>query len=409
MEVHGGQLTSSRLSRLNRNSLNHNSTVTNSKLPHRHPETLAAQALGREDPRTGAVVQPINVSTTFAREPDYSLPDNRSYLRDQGPTQELVEQMICALEGGVDALSFSSGLAACPAPFLSLNHGDHVVVSDTIYHGVMSWLEEFAEDRGLHFSLFRAGDIDDFEQKIIAGQSRLVWLETPANPSWEITDIQAIANIAHKHDMLVAVDSTCATPVLTRPIEHGADIVCHSATKFLNGHSDVLAGMLVSAIDNSLWQRIRQHRLLAGSTLGSLDAFLLQRGIRTLYVRVQRQCENAMAVAQFLQQHDRIEKVFYPGLPGNPGHEVAAKQMQDGFGGMLSVLVKGGKEEAIAMLGRARVFKRATSLGGVESLLEHRRSSEPETSKTPDNLVRISVGIEHIDDLLGDLEAMLEG
>ena len=374
-----------------------------------HAQTLAAQSLGHESPITGAVVPDISVSTTFARNPDYSLPDNRSYLRDHGPTQEQAEQVLAALEGGVEALSFSSGLAACTAPFHALEHGDHVVVSDTIYHGVMSWLETFAASRGLSWSLFKAGDTDDFIAKVQRGKTRLAWIETPANPTWMITDIAAIAEIAHQHDALLAVDSTCATPVLTRPLSLGADIVCHSATKYLNGHSDLLAGMLVTNKDSEYWQRIRKHRLLAGCTLGSLDAYLLQRGMRTLFIRVKQQCENAMAIARFLETRSEIECVLYPGLEGFPGHRIAAAQMQGGFGGMLSILVKGGKAEALDVLSRAKVFKRATSLGGVESLMEHRKSSEPETSPTPENLIRVSVGIEHIDDLLGDLTQMLSG
>lgn len=373
------------------------------------PETLAAQALGQVDPETGALVPPIHVSTTFARLPDYSLVDGRSYIRDHGPTQEQVESVVCELEGGADAISFSSGLAACTAAFHALKSGDHVVVSDTIYHGVLNWLEQFAIDRGLEYSLFPAGNIEQFEKLIRPNQTRLVWLETPANPTWAITDIAAFSAVAHRYDVCVAVDSTCATPALSQPIRWGADLVCHSATKYLNGHSDVLAGMLVTASKDSLWERIRQHRLLAGSTLGSLEAFLLLRGIRTLFVRVHKQCENAMALAQFVEAHYAVERVYYPGLPSDPGHQVASRQMRGGFGGMLSILVSGGRQQAIDVACRAKVFKRATSLGGVESVLEHRKTSEGDLTNTPENLIRISAGIEHIDDLLADLKRMLDG
>lgn len=371
------------------------------------PETLAAQALGLEDPVSGALVPPVHMSTTFARRDDYSLPDDRSYIRDHGATQEQVEQVIRDLEGGYDAISFSSGLAACTAPFHALEAGDHVLVSDTIYHGVLSWLAEFAEARGIGYDLFPAGDLERFAGMIRPGVTRLVWLETPANPVWTVTDIAAVSTITHARGIRVAVDSTCATPVLTRPIEFGADFVCHSATKYLNGHSDVLAGLLVAAADSAYWQRIRRHRLLAGSMLGSMEAWLLLRGLRTLYLRVRQQSANALALAGWLAEHPCVEQVFYPGLPRDPGHETACRQMSGGFGGMLSILVPGGRSEAVAVACRASVFKRATSLGGVESVLEHRKSSEGDVTSTPENLIRISAGIEHIDDLIGDFSRML--
>lgn len=371
------------------------------------PETLAAQALGQEDKETGALVPPIHVSTTFARRSDYSLADDRSYVRDHGPTQEQVEDLLCQLENGEDAISFSSGLAACTAAFHVLDSGDHVVVSDTVYHGVLNWLEQFAAARGLVYTLFRAGDLEDFEKSIKPGNTRLAWLETPANPTWAITDIAAFSEVAHRYDVLVAVDSTCATPVLTQPIQFGADLVCHSATKYLNGHSDVLAGMLVTARKDALWQKIRQHRLLAGSMLGSIESFLLMRGMRTLFVRVRNQCANAMALARFADTHAGVEKVHYPGLDSDPGHGVASTQMQGGYGGMLSILIPGGKARAIEVACRAKVFKRATSLGGVESVLEHRKTSEGDLTNTPENLIRISAGIEHVDDLVDDLAQML--
>ncbi|MBX2869921.1 MAG: aminotransferase class I/II-fold pyridoxal phosphate-dependent enzyme [Acidiferrobacterales bacterium] len=370
-------------------------------------ESLVVQSLGKEDAETGAIVKPIHLSTTYARRPDYSLIAEKTYIRDHGPTQEDAESVVCALEGGVDAISFASGLAACTAPFHALSAGDHIVISGTVYHGTLAWLEQFAESRGLSFTTFIAGDVDDFKRQIIPGKTKLAWVETPANPTWVVTDIAVISEIAGANSIAVAVDSTCATPVLTRPLSLGADLVCHSATKYLNGHSDVLAGMLVTAEDNELWQRIRQHRLLAGGTLGSLDAYLLSRGMRTLYVRVRQQCENALTIAHALDSHSSVESVMYPGLESHTGHRVATSQMSGGYGGMLSFTVPGGKEEAIEMISRARVFKRATSLGGVESVLEHRKSVEPPSSKTPDNLIRVSVGIENVDDLLADFNRML--
>ena len=371
-------------------------------------QTLAVQALGWQDEQTGGVIRPIHVTTTFARNPDYSLPDDRAYLRDHGPTQAHVESVLCALEGGFEALSFASGMAACTAPFHALRQGDHALVSDTVYHGVLSWLAEFAAARGIEYDLFAAGNLEHVAQAIRPGRTRLVWLETPANPSWAITDIAAISEIAHAAGALVAVDSTVATPVLTRPIEHGADIVCHSATKYLNGHSDVMAGMLVAAKDSDYWQTIRKHRLYAGSVLSSIDAYLLLRGMRTLYLRVAEQSRSAAKIAAFLHRHKQVEAVLYPGLPSHPGHAIARRQMRGGYGGMLSFLVPGGRQAAIACIARAAIFKRATSLGGVESLLEHRKTSEPDLTATPDNLIRISTGIEAVEDLIADLAQMLD-
>ena len=373
-----------------------------------NPSTLAAQALGWTDEVTGAVTPSISVSTTFTRKPDYSARDNGTYLRDQGPTQKHAEALICKLEGGQEAFSFGSGLAACTAPFHALEKGDHVAVSSVIYHGVLSWLEHFAEQRGISYTLFDPGSLESLSAVLDATPTRLVWLETPSNPTWDVTDIQAASDLAHKHGAVVAVDSTVATPVLTRPIEFGADLVCHAATKYLNGHSDVLGGMVVTADSSSpLWERIRLHRLYTGPMLGSLDAYLLVRGMRTLFLRVKKQSENAMQIARFLEQHPGVERVHYPGLESDPGHEVAARQMQGGFGGMLSILVPGGREEAIEVAKRAKVFKMATSLGGVESLIEHRKTSESDVTNTPQNLLRLSIGIEFVYDLINDLSQML--
>lgn len=381
----------------------------NSKLPKSaHPETIAAQALGLTDPATGGVVPGIQLATTFERDADYGNPNDRSYLRDQGPTQQHVEAVVAALEGGPEALTFSSGIAACTAAFHALKMGDRVAVSKVIYHGVLNWLDIFAEDRGIGVDYFDAGDLDQLAEITAKGDTRLVWLETPANPTWAVTDIAAAAKIAHSGGALLAVDSTAATPVLTRPIELGADLVCHSATKYLGGHTDVMAGVLVTADStNALWQRIRDHRLYGGAVLGSFDAFLLTRGIKTLFLRVPRACENALAVARMLNGHQNVEAVHYPGLQSFDGHEIATRQMQGGYGGMLSFQVPGGRIEAINRVQKARIFKRATSLGSVESLIEHRKSSESDATNTPENLIRVSVGIERIDDLLDDLEQML--
>lgn len=373
------------------------------------PETLAAQVLGEEDAVTGAVVPTLSLSTTFTRNRDYSARETGTYLRDEGPNQRLAESVVCALEKGDEALSFGSGIAACTAPFHALESGAHIAVSSVIYYGVLSWLENFAGQRGLEYTLFDAASSDQLSEILCTRKTALVWLETPANPTWGITDIRHCSELAHLHGALVVVDSTVATPVLTRPLEHGADMVCHAATKYLNGHSDLLGGVLVmSDSKHPLWERIRLHRKYSGPMMGSLDAWLLCRGMRTLFLRVRRQSQSALAIADYLDGHPGIEKVFYPGLPGHPGHEIARRQMDGAFGGMLSILVPGGREEAIAVVRKARVFKQATSLGGVESLIEHRKSSESEVTSTPQNLLRLSVGIEAVEDLVADLDRMLQ-
>lgn len=372
------------------------------------PETLAAQALGFKDPDTGAVVPPVHFSTTYERTADYDAPGGRSYIRDHGPTQQQAEAIIAELEGGQEALTWGSGNAACTAAFHALEAGDRVAVSSIVYHGVLRWLDEFAAARGLGVDYFEPGSADNLRGAIRPGETKLVWLETPANPMWTVSDIAEIAGIAHDAGAWLGVDSTCATPVHTRPLALGADIVCHSATKFLNGHTDVLAGALVTnQPDHPLWQRIRAHRVYGGAMLGSMEAWLLIRGLRTLYVRVRQQSENALACARFLESHPAVERVHYPGLESFAGHDIAKRQMVDGFGAMLSFEVPGGRAQAIERVLKARVFKPATSLGGVESLMEHRKTSEGPTTDTPENLIRVSVGIEHIDDLLSDLEQML--
>ena len=373
-------------------------------------ETRTVQILGFEEESSGALMPPVHFATTFARDAEhYQTPQGRSYLRCDGPTQELAEQVLADLEGASDALVFSSGIAACTAPFHALKRGEQVLVSKTIYHGVLSFIDEFAESWGISIDYFETGHLQDLEKKLVKGKTRLVWLETPANPSWVVTDLEAAAKLAHEAGALLAVASTAATPVLTRPLELGADLVCHSATKYLNGHSDVIAGFLaVREPSLEIWRRIREHRKFGGAILGSMEAYLLIRGMKTLHLRVNRQCENALQLARFLEHQEIVEQVHYPGLNSNPGHPVAKRQMQGGFGGMLSFQIHGGKKKALEVLSRALIFKRATSLGGVESLIEHRKSSETLKTETPDNLIRVSVGIEAVEDLLQDLERMLQ-
>jgi len=371
------------------------------------PRTLAAQALGWEDPSTGAVVPPVQFATTFTRLPDHGQREY-FYARYASPNAMHAEAVLAELEGAAAALSFASGLAACTAPFHALMQGDHVVCAKPVYHGVIAWLEAFAEARGLEVGYFANGDLDALKAAIIPGRTKIVWLESPANPLWSVIDIAAAAKIVHEGGALLAIDSTCATPVLTKPLELGADIVCHAATKYLGGHSDVLAGMLATREVTDFWRRIEDHRRLAGSTLGAMEAYLLTRGMRTLFLRVERQCANAMKVAEYLAAHPKVARVRYPGLKSDPYHAIAAKQMQGGFGGMLSFEPQGGREEAIRVVTSCKVFKAATSLGGVESLIEHRRTSEGKTkTDTPEALIRISVGIEAAEDLIADLDAAL--
>jgi cystathionine gamma-synthase len=373
------------------------------------PETLAAQGLGEADPVTGGLAPVISLSTNYEQQPDGSYPQGRAYTRADNPTSEHAEQVLAALEGGGCACAlFSSGMAAATAVFQSLLPGDHVLVSRVLYWGVRKWLAEFALTWGLDVEYTDASDLDALAAAIRPGRTRLLWVETPANPMWEITDLSAACQLAHGAGIRVAVDNTVATPVLTRPLEHGADLVVHSASKYLNGHGDVLAGAVLAARRDSFWERIRSWRRNAGAMPGPFEAWLLQRGTRTLFLRVHRASETALAVATRLAGHPALSAVLYPGLPDHPGHHVAARQMTGGFGGMLSIRMAGGAGPAHAVLREVRVFKRATSLGGVESLIEHRRSSEGPSSPVPDDLLRLSVGIEDPGDLIADLEAALD-
>ena len=371
-------------------------------------ETLAAQAMGAVDSDTGALVPPLHPATTYEMHPDGSLRDGRAYTRADNPTYDPAEKLLNVLEGGAGCILFASGNAAATAVFQALLPGDHVLVSRILYWGIRKWLAEFAVSWGLDVEFVDVTDPEALQAAIRPGITRLLWLETPANPTWEITDIAAAAEIAHAAQVCVAVDNTVPTPVLTRPIELGADLVVHSATKYLNGHSDVLAGAVVTARLDPLWERIRSWRRNAGAMLGPFEAWLLQRGMRTLFVRVQRASETALTLAQQLQGHPALKAVLYPGLPSHPGHDIAARQMQDGFGGMLSIRVAGGAEQALAVAAAAQVFKRATSLGGVESLIEHRLSTEGPSSPVPGDLLRLSVGLETPEDLLADLTAALD-
>jgi cystathionine gamma-synthase len=372
-------------------------------------ETLAAQALGGTDPAPGGLVPVINLSTNYEQQPDGSYPQDRVYTRADNPTSEHAERLLAALEGGECGCAlFGSGMAAATAVFQSLLPGDHVLVSRVLYWGVRKWLAEFALTWGLDVEFTDTTDLAAVAAAIRPGRTRLLWAETPANPMWEITDLAAVCGLAHQAGIRVAVDNTVATPVLTRPFEHGADLVVHSATKYLNGHGDVLAGAVLSAHRDPFWERIRSWRRNAGAMAGPFEAWLLQRGMRTLFLRVRRSSQTAMAIAEHLDGHPGLITVLYPGLASHPGHQIAARQMDGGFGGMLSIRLAGGAGHARAVLREVQVFKRATSLGGVESLIEHRRASEGPSSPVPDDLLRLSAGIEDPGDLIADLDAALK-
>ncbi len=375
--------------------------------PDPHPATLAAQALGWIDPQTRAVVPPLHLSTTFQRDPDNQYRSGRTYRRPDNPAYDQVEALLNRLEGGVDSLLFASGMAAATALFLSLKPGDHVIAPKVMYWSLRNWLLGPATAWGLRVELVDCTDAEAVAAALKPGRTSLVWLETPANPLWTVSDIAAIAAAAHRAGARVAVDSTAATPVLSRPLEFGADYVMHSATKYLNGHSDVLAGTLTTAVDDEAWAAVRRAHAQLGGVLGSFEAWLLLRGMRTLFVRVREACRSAERIAHYFDGHPKVAAVLYPGLATCPGHAIACAQMSGGFGGMLSLRVAAGEAAAVAAAAQTRLWTRATSLGGVESLIEHRASVEGPESPVPRDLLRLSVGIEDADDLIADLEQAL--
>ena len=376
----------------------------------RSPETLLAQAMHYLDPVNGGIVPSVQMATTYARDEDYELrAPGISYGRDKNPTYLVAEQVVAELEGAAGALLFSSGLAAAAALFHTLKPGDHVVAPVIMYHGLRDWLIQFCENWKVDIDYFDATVDGALASAIKVHRTRIVWIETPANPTWDVTDIAAAADLAHAAGARLAVDSTVATPLLTRPLALGADFVFHSATKYLNGHSDVIAGVLVAREDDDQWQAVRFQRAFGGAILGPMEAWLLLRGMRTMHLRVQRCCQSAMIIARRLEGHERISRVLYPGLESHPGHAIARRQMQGGFGGMMSILVDGDAAAARAVAVRTRVFVPATSLGGVESLIEHRATVEGPNSPVVPNLLRLSVGIEDVADLIADLDQALGG
>lgn len=364
------------------------------------PATIAASMIGISDAETGDVAPHVKPATTYEYGKGYS------YYRGTAPGLEDTERVLARLEGGEAAMVFASGMAAATSLLVSLGSDTHVVAPETMYWFLRNWMIKDAPAFGLSVTLYKNGDLDSIRNAIEPGKTKAVWVETPANPDWSITDIAAAAEIAHAARAKLFIDSTTSPPVITRPLELGADVVMHSATKFLNGHSDVLAGALITKEKNDLWECVNHARAGFGGTLGAFESWLLLRGMRTLDVRMQRHSENAMRVAEAMLSNPAVSHVLYPGLSDHPGHEIAAKQMK-GFGGMMSIRLKGGADAAARAVLRTKLFRNATSLGGTESLIEHRGPVEGPDSPTPQDLLRLSVGLENAADLIADLEQAL--
>jgi cystathionine gamma-synthase len=368
-------------------------------------ETRAVHAGHRIDPSTGSVAPPIHLSTTFARDPESVPLAGHTYIRESNPNQEQLEAALFPLEGGEAALVFASGMAAGIGLLQTLAPGSHVVFPDDVYYGFRAAAEEVLPNWGIRSDFVAMDDLAALAAAL-RPETRLVWLETPSNPLLKVTDLAAAAALAHGAGALTLVDNTFATPRLQRPIEHGADVVLHSTTKYFGGHSDVQGGALVFARRDGLWERTAHLRHVLGAVASPFNDWLVLRGVRTLACRMAAQSDGALAVARALLSLPAVSAVHYPGLPSHPGHEIARRQMS-AFGAMLSFRVGDGPEAALRTVGRARLFTRATSLGGTESLIEHRATSEGLSSRTPPELIRVSVGLEHPDDLIADLEQAL--
>jgi cystathionine gamma-synthase len=370
-----------------------------------HLDTIAVHAGRTPDPATGAVAEPLHLSTTFQRPPGELAPHGYLYAREKAPNRSALEAALAALDGGADAAAFASGQAAVAAVFQSLGPGDHVVCPIAVYYGTRKLLDQLFSRWGLEYSLVDTTD-PGAVRAAMRPRTVLVWAETPSNPTLAITDIAALADIAHAHGARLAVDNTWATAVGQRCIALGADLVMYSTTKYYGGHSDTLGGALVCATADELWERIRLVQSSVGAVASPLDCWIVHRGIASLPVRLRQHTHNAARVAEFLAGHPGVEATHYPGLPAHPGHAVAARQMAL-FSGMVSFQPRGGTDQALAVARRLRLFTYATSLGGVESLVEHRKSVEGPESPTPDNLLRLSVGLEDAADLVEDLRQAL--
>jgi cystathionine gamma-synthase len=371
-----------------------------------HVHTLAVHAGQSINNLVGEVVPAMHLSTTFERKKDGTM-GAYNYTRLGNPTRKAMEEKLAAIEGAQTAISFSSGMAAINALFENiLAPNSHVVIPDDCYHGTRSLLNNFFKRWQVTFDAVDMTHVATIEQAL-KPNTRLIWMETPSNPQLKIADIVAITKLAKKHAITTACDNTFATPLLQKPLALGVDFSMHSSTKFFAGHSDILGGVVCTNRTDEVANQLRTYQITAGAVPAPFDCWLLNRSLATFPLRFAAQCNNAMAIASYLSTHANIDKVYYPGLPTHLNHAVAKDQMQNGFGSVLSVLVKGGKSEALTFAGKLTIFKHATSLGGVESLVEHRRSAEGNYPVSPDNLIRMAVGIEYVDDLINDLAEAL--
>ena len=373
--------------------------------PEARPETTAVHVGNEADPATGAVAPPIHLATTFRHGPSGERIAGYEYQREGNPTNDRLREALAALEGGEEAATFASGMAAMTGLLECLPNGARVLIPDDCYTGLRMLCAEFLPERGITAVAVDMADLDAV-RAACAGDIAMLWVETPSNPLMKVSDLAALAELGHAAGAIVVADNTFATPLLQRPIAHGADVVMHSTTKYFGGHSDVLGGALVFARRGELSAKVTHRLHITGATLAPFSAWLTLRGCRSLGARMAMHCANARRVAEFLTAHPAIERVNWPGLPSHPGHAVAARQMRD-FGGMMSIQLRGGRDAALAMAGKLRVFTNATSLGGCESLVEHRASVEGPNPRSPQNLLRMSVGLEHVDDLIEDLRQAL--
>jgi cystathionine gamma-synthase len=369
-------------------------------------ETRAVHAGRSVDPATGAVTPPIHLSTTYERSSDGEYPTGFSYSREKNPNRLALEQCLASLEGGEEALCFSSGLAVVTAVVQGLEPGDHILAPADVYYGVRQVAAKLFAKWPLEISYVDMTDLDTV-RAALKRETRLIWIETPSNPLLRIVDLAALAEIGRRASAITICDSTFATPVLMRPLEFGVDMVMHSTTKYIGGHSDVVGGVLVRKHLNYLFERVRGAQEFGGGVPSPFECWLTLRGVSTLAYRMRGHCANAQAVAEFLARHPNVEAVHYPGLASHPGHGLAARQMS-GFSGMMSFQVRGCKADAMAVASRVKLFTRATSLGGPHSFIEHRASIEGSWGTTPQNLLRVSIGLEHADDLIADLAQALE-
>jgi cystathionine gamma-synthase len=368
-------------------------------------ETRAVHAGRRPDPATGAIAPPIHLSTTFERGADGEYPRGFAYSRELNPNRLALEQCLASLEGGTDALAFPSGLAVSTAIVQGLEPGDHIIAPSDVYYCFRKVVEEVFGKWPLSIDYVDMTD-PAAVRAAVRPSTRLIWIETPSNPLLHITDLAEVARIARAATAITVCDSTFATPVQQHPFEHEIDMVTHSTTKYIGGHSDLVGGALIVRHNNYLFERARRSQRHGGLTPSPFDCWLTLRGVDTLPYRVRAQSENAGRIARFLVQNAAVEAVHYPGLPGHPGHEIALRQMS-GFGGMMSFQVRGCANTAMKVAAAVRIFTRATSLGGPHSLIEHRASIEGPGTKTPPNLLRLSIGLEHPDDLIDDLDRAL--